>query len=184
MDSATEFLFGLSTESLIKQDSEGFAGSFTSGQEYIVHRFRWGKFTDLFPGHKQWLQDQNFVHDFVDFHVDKSLAKRHELLADVDKPDRRYVFLEELVVKQQIAEVATRKGQQPRFEQLKEMKYVRAILNESLRLYPVLPINSREAMEDTTLPLGGSADECLPIFIKKGELVTWFPYLMHRRKDF
>ncbi|KAK5009870.1 hypothetical protein LTR28_012993 [Elasticomyces elasticus] len=64
------------------------------------------------------------------------------------------------------------------------MKYVRAILNESLRLYPVVPSNSREAVEDTILPLGGGPDGLSPVFCPKGQVVVWSLYTMQRRKDF
>ena len=43
----------------------------------------------------------------------------------------------------------------PTFEMLKEMKYLRAICNESLRLYPIVPENDRQAVQDTVLPIGG-----------------------------
>ena len=72
----------------------------------------------------------------------------------------------------------------PTFAELKEMKYLRALLNESLRLYPVVPGNAREALNDTVLPLGGGPDGKSPIFVAKGTTVSWSVWTMHRRKDF
>ena len=63
------------------------------------------------------------------------------------------------------------------------MKYLRAVLNESLRLYPVVPENDREAEADTVLPVGGGEDGKSPVFVKKGQLVHWSLYTMHRRKE-
>jgi cytochrome P450 len=82
------------------------------------------------------------------------------------------------------AEIATLDGEVPTFEQLKNLKFLKALLNESLRLYPVVPANSREAYEDTVLPVGGGPDGSAPLFIKKGQIVAWSVYSMHRRKDF
>jgi cytochrome P450 len=69
------------------------------------------------------------------------------------------------------------------FEQLKNMRYLRAVLNESLRLYPIVPNNNREALHDTILPLGGGEDGQSPLFVPKGQIVAWDLYSMHRRKD-
>jgi cytochrome P450 len=82
------------------------------------------------------------------------------------------------------AEVDTLNGEQPTFEQMKNMKYLRAVINESLRFHPVVPSNSREALVDTVLPLGGGPDGKSPLFCKKGQVVSWSIYTMHRRKDF
>ena len=71
----------------------------------------------------------------------------------------------------------------PTFETLKDMRYLRAVLNESLRLYPVVPENSRQAEVDTILPVGGGEDGKSPVFVAKGQLVHWSLYTMHRRKD-
>ncbi|EMF08099.1 cytochrome P450 [Sphaerulina musiva SO2202] len=74
-------------------------------------------------------------------------------------------------------------GQKPTFEQLKSLKYLRAILNESLRLHPVVPGNVRQAIENTTLPSGGGPSGDGPIFIPKGGVVMWDAYAMQRRLD-
>ena len=81
-------------------------------------------------------------------------------------------------------EVSTLDGDFPSFEQLKDMKYLRAVLNESLRIYPVVPENARIAQVDTVLPLGGGEDGKAPIFMKKGQVAHWSIYAMHRRTDF
>ena len=77
-----------------------------------------------------------------------------------------------------------RNGERPEsFEQLKNMRYLRAVLNESLRLYPIIPNNNRTALEDTILPLGGGEDGQSPCFVPKGRVVGFDIYTMHRRKD-
>ncbi|KAE9365333.1 putative cytochrome P450 [Stipitochalara longipes BDJ] len=71
----------------------------------------------------------------------------------------------------------------PTFEQIKGLKYLQYCLNETLRLYPVVPGNSRTAVVDTTLPVGGGPDGKSPIFVKAGQQVNYQVYVMHRRKD-
>ena len=80
-------------------------------------------------------------------------------------------------------EVSALDGAFPTFDQLKEMKYLRAFLNESLRLYPILPENNRTAQVDTVLPLGGGEDGKSPVLVKKGQMALWSIHIMHRRKD-
>jgi cytochrome P450 len=63
------------------------------------------------------------------------------------------------------------------------MKYLRAIVNESQRLYPIVPLNGREAVVDTLLPRGGGEDEADPVLIPKGTYVEWHTYSMQRRTD-
>lgn len=227
MDSATEFLFGESTESLTKDSGDGFAEAFNRGQNFIANLSRWGSWAKLFPANKEWSQDRKFVHDFVDYYVDKVLAKRDQILSEKSNAEKpgRYIFIDELVrqttdrirIRSELlnvllagrdttaslltntwfvlskrpdiwaklqAEIAQVSDDLPTFEQLKELKYLKALLNESLRLYPVVPSNSREAYEDTTLPLGGGPDGSAPLFIKKGEIVAWSVYAMHRRQDY
>lgn len=73
----------------------------------------------------------------------------------------------------------------PLYADLKSMKYlqvslhpvhapasaidwVQACLNETLRLYPIVPFNVRLALKDTTLPRGGGPDGSQPIGVLKG----------------
>lgn len=123
---------------------------------------------------KQFVEDCQFVHDFVDTYVEKGLAYRRALDSKEIKEDEeggRYVFLHELVkattdpiqIRSEVlnvllagrdttasllsdvffelarrpdvwaklqAEVATLDGELPTYQQLKDMKYLKAILNE------------------------------------------------------
>lgn len=87
-------------------------------------------------------------------------------------------------LQEEFNELGGQLGREISFEQLKQCKYLKAVLNETLRLYPIVPSNSRQALEDTVIPYGGGPDGQSPVFISKGTMVSWNPYAMHRRKDF
>ncbi|KAL4801770.1 cytochrome P450 [Aspergillus unguis] len=80
-------------------------------------------------------------------------------------------------------EVATLEGKPPTYAQLQGLKYVRHCLNETLRLFPVVPLNGRTAVKDTILPVGGGPDQKSPVFVPAGATVGYSTYAMHRRKD-
>ncbi|PNS15064.1 hypothetical protein CAC42_2293 [Sphaceloma murrayae] len=228
MDSATEFLFGESTNTLMPGlstvSASKFAECFNRGQETLSQQGRYGWFSFLVVN-KEYAEDCKFVHDFVDTYVEKGLAKRPKLLAEKQDESQRYLFIDELVRqttdKYQIRsellnillagrdttasllsnvwwilstrpdiyanlrkEVDQLNGEKPSFEAMKDMKYLKALLNESLRLHPVVPLNSREAVNDTWLPKGGGPDGESPLFVPKGRVVTFSVYSMHRRKDY
>jgi cytochrome P450 len=69
------------------------------------------------------------------------------------------------------------------FTTLKKCHYLQWVLNETLRLYPPAPINTRVAARDTTLPTGGGPDGKSPIAVRKGQIITLCVYAMQRRLD-
>ncbi|KAK8040017.1 cytochrome P450 [Apiospora rasikravindrae] len=82
------------------------------------------------------------------------------------------------------ADVAVLEGRPPTYETLKKLKYVRYCLNESLRTHPVVPLNNKQALQDTLLPRGGGPDGQSPLFVPKGTVVAWSIYTLHRRREF
>jgi cytochrome P450 len=81
------------------------------------------------------------------------------------------------------AEIDELNGKRPDYETLRNMKYLKYLLNESLRLYPVVPSNARFANKPTTIPHGGGPDGKSPIYIAQGEAVAYNVFVLHRRKD-
>ena len=84
----------------------------------------------------------------------------------------------------EVEETVGDKHQLPDYAAIKEMKYLRYILAESLRLMPVVPGNTRVARVDTVLPLGGGRDGQAPLFVPAGTAVNYHVWSMHRRTDF
>ncbi|KAK8438566.1 hypothetical protein ACI3LY_001384 [Candidozyma auris] len=68
------------------------------------------------------------------------------------------------------------------FESLKKCNYLKWVINETLRVYPPVSSNLREALKDTTLPSGGGKDGRAPIFVPKGAVVIFSIYCVQRSK--
>lgn len=71
----------------------------------------------------------------------------------------------------------------PTYENLKNMPYLKAVLNETLRIYPAVPYNVRVALQDTTLPRGGGPDGQDPVAILKDTKIAYSTLVLHRRRD-
>lgn len=84
---------------------------------------------------------------------------------------------------EEIRSMAPTSDHMPSLDDLRAMKYLRGCINESLRLHPPIPRNSREALKDTTLPVGGGPDGNDRIFVPQGTQVGYQVFSMHRRTD-
>ncbi|KAL2861950.1 cytochrome P450 [Aspergillus pseudodeflectus] len=224
MDSATEFLFGESIDSLGAGDKQpSFAKNFSTSQEGLAIRSRLGPLM-IFHRDRAFSKATVEARRFVDQFVQKALDYRAAYVDGKDTAkaqEQRYIFIYELskqtadrtVLTDQLLnillagrdttagilsitffilarrpeiwnrlrdEVLKVQGERPSFEDLKSMTYLSWVLNESLRLYPAVPVNSRTANKDTYLPVGGGPDGTHPIFVPKGQEVIYSVYSMHR----
>ncbi|KAF2865926.1 n-alkane-inducible cytochrome P450 [Massariosphaeria phaeospora] len=235
IDTATEFLFNHSTNSLRMMDQDDsnedtiFAKAFTVAQADVIKRSRYGVF-NMFRKGSEGRDAIRICHEYVDKWVDDAVQWREDADAKIksgkalEKDDERYVFIRELAKqtndKQRIRdelinillagrdttasllsnmffeitkqpaiwaklrdEVAQLGGRTPTYEELRNLKYLKWCMNESLRMHPVVPANSRFAIRDTVLPLGGGPSGTSPLFVPRGTIVGYSTYSMHRRPD-
>lgn len=177
IDSATEFLFGESTNSLApsttSESPARFAEAFNRSQAFTGEVLRNG-FLMKFVSKKEFHSDVKYVHEFVDRYVQRGLElrKTYDLeKANTKEETERYVFLNELVrqtsnpiqIRSELlnillagrdttasllsnvwfvlarrpdiwaklqAEVKQLGEEQPTFAQIKDMKYLKQVLNE------------------------------------------------------
>ncbi|KAG2342994.1 cytochrome P450 [Suillus weaverae] len=69
----------------------------------------------------------------------------------------------------------------PTYCDVKGIKYMQAVLNETMRLFPAVPFDVRETIHDTTWTSPEPGKK--PLFVPGGVVVSYSVFLMHRRTD-
>ena len=69
------------------------------------------------------------------------------------------------------------------FTKMKACKYLQWVLNEALRIWPLVPWNFRVANKDTTLPRGGGKYGKSKVFVPKGMTIDYGVHVLHHRED-
>lgn len=225
IDTATQFLFGESVETLSggnpnMEGSLNFGDSFNRAQKMLALRSRAQKYYFLF-NNNQFKKDCQVCRSFTDMFVQRALKRTADKASE--KNTLSYVFLEELtketrdpvILNDQALNILLAgrdttasllsfafyelsvnprifnklreaifesfgDGTEITFESLKRCDYLRYVINESLRLYPTVPFNSRYPTQDTTLPRGGGPDGSSPMLVEKGSPVLYSVFVMHR----
>ncbi|KZT71411.1 cytochrome P450 [Daedalea quercina L-15889] len=70
--------------------------------------------------------------------------------------------------------------QRPTYAIIKEMRYLRAVINETLRLYPAVPFNIRLSVNEGLLPNSNGK----PIYVPAKVPVSYSVWAMHRREEY
>ncbi|KAI6099109.1 cytochrome P450 [Pisolithus sp. B1] len=200
LDSATEFLFGKSVGSLsaglvypkhsppgqneeyVNHPSNLFARAISEAQSQAMLRSSFGTIWRL----------AEFWRDRIEKDMEDPAIIRDEivniLIAARDTTASTLTFLVYMlsqhpeVLKSLRAEVLSKVGNsgRPTYDDVREMKYMRAVINETLRLYPPIPFNVRKSTEAVVWPgVNGGP----PIYIPPNTRVPFSVFLMHRRKD-
>lgn len=237
MDSATEFLFGRSVNSMasplplpggasgdLTDGENAFVRAFNAALDVCAFRINAGEHWALWEFKEDRTRSHmKVIYDYLDPIVDEAIREKKQadggdsetdhttllghLASEID--DRTFIR-DELVnillagrdttahaitailyflttedksifnrLRQEVLDVVGSSDPRPTFEQIKEMRYLRAVINESLRLMPSVPANVRQAAASSIW----TGEDGIRYYIPKGATIAWSTIGLHRRKE-
>jgi cytochrome P450 len=238
MDSASEFLFGQSTNTQLSAQSEeasvknaedtAFVETFEACQHRIMMAMLLNEFYSIIET-KSFMDKCRLCHQYIDKFVHIALS-RHESGDQVPQGQKeKYIFADRLAretndpveMRDQLLSILVagrdttaallsflfimlarhpavfsklrttiledfgtfHSPKNISFAGLKACAYLQWCINETLRLYPPVPWNSRRSTRDTSLPRGGGEDGLSPVFVPKGTETVYIVWLMQRQPE-
>lgn len=202
LDTATEFLFGESANCLTTNTGRRFADAFGYSLRLCSIRIILGKLYWAVQSRRFW-SSCKYIHEFVDKYVQRALnatkpSERYVFIEALTSETRDPVAIRSEALnillagrdttastlsyavwylgmhKECFASLRTAVSDLAlTYEDLKACKPLQNVINEVLRLHPIVPMNFRTAIRDTKLPVGN-------IFIPKGTNVFYNPYALQR----
>ncbi|KAL0949002.1 hypothetical protein HGRIS_009101 [Hohenbuehelia grisea] len=150
-----------------------------------------GKGVDAEKGEREVKDGETLLDHLVNYTDDQSVLRDETLNIMIAGRDTTattisfaiYLLAEHPhVLKRLREEILAKVGpsRRPTYEDMREMKYLRAVINEVLRLYTPVPLNVRTSRKATLWPskTGGK-----PIYVPAGTKIPYSPFIMHRRTD-
>ncbi|CCD48984.1 hypothetical protein ACHAPF_000710 [Botrytis cinerea] len=229
LDRTTEFLFGVSQDSLLagtKDDStEDFISIFDKSLVGLHTRMFLGRLVFIRGRDTLLRKDISYVHAFIDRYVTMAIERQRLLEENVKEVSpANYVYLDKLVketkdktelrnqmlniflpardstssatgfiffhlarhpdVWMKLREEVIRIGDAPiTFDLLKSMKYLKFVVNESLRLLAPAGLSIRTCVQDCVLPRGGGPDGKSPILVRPGTEIRVVFHALHKDRD-
>ncbi|KAI6100841.1 cytochrome P450 [Pisolithus croceorrhizus] len=200
LDSVTEFLFGKSVRSLsaglvypknwvpgrneeyTNHPSNVFAYAFLEAQSQAAFRGRFGSFWHLAEFCRDRIRKEMEVcHRFIDPILRDALEMNDKKPTTRCTQEGNPAAIKDEIVNILIA--ARESSRRPTYDDVQGMKYMRAVINETLRLYPAVPFNPKTSAESAEAAVWSGVDGGPPIYIPPKTRIPYSVFLMHRRKD-
>ncbi|KAB8292399.1 hypothetical protein EYC80_008133 [Monilinia laxa] len=190
LDTFTEFIFGQSVNTFepgeSSFDAERFPATSDRALKGVGLRVVLGSYAFLQDLDRSWRLACHVVHDFIDQQIDHA-TQNHDAGTnsdlDLDSKPQKFILLSELFKKTQGRDTpSSRYNGDLIFDSLKQLKYVRFMVDESLRLLTPSGRSNRIVFVDTILPTGGPS-QTEPIFIRKGTEICFVFKSLHIDKD-
>ncbi|KAJ7625772.1 cytochrome P450 monooxygenase pc-3 [Roridomyces roridus] len=209
MDSACEFLFNTCIHSLKAPlpyahnvlypppppPSQGqtafaikFTDAFASAMTIISERESMGKIWPLFEMFEdKTARPMKVINEFLEPVVRAAVEKNR--VDEKNEEEEASSLLDDMLkttsdpqlIKDELLNMLLGPTRRPTYDDIKEMKYLRAVINETMRLYPSVPFNIRENIDAVLWPSPDPTQP--PLYIPPHSKLSYSVFIMHRRKD-